>query len=194
ENQAQALTLAVSGKMPSIQEFVARRMAGTRSTINVRSKAPKASPEWQVRIQSAALGFKVSDVGEGGVVQHDSFRNRSAVQTHPLDKKTPCVLKRSIRVPEGKQSKLSLTVSHHPHGDWQLRVLARGTEEEKSAVLHDSIVSSRSIGKNEWQEIEVDLSKYAGQRIQLTLENRANNWANEWAYWHKVEISSSESE
>jgi hypothetical protein len=41
---------------------------------------------------------------------------------------------------------------------------------------------------HEWLEMDVDLSDYAGQQIQLSIENRANNWRNEWAYWHEIKV------
>ena len=44
-------------------------------------------------------GLRVTAVGEGGVIRHTSFRNQTAVQTHPLDRKTPCVIsKKSVAV------------------------------------------------------------------------------------------------
>lgn len=58
------------------------------------------------------------------MVKHSVFRNITAVQTHPLDRKKPCYLVRELEVPRGKKTLLQLKVSHHPHGDWQLRVLA----------------------------------------------------------------------
>ena len=39
-------------------------------------------------------------------------------------------------------------------------------------------------------DVTVDLSKYAGTQIQLRIENRANDWRNEWAYWHEVKVVS----
>ena len=81
-----------------------------------------------------------------------------------------------------RKTTLKLRVSHHPHGDWQLRVLANGK------VIADQLVGPDTVGKDEWLDMAVDLSSFAGKRIKLTLENKANNWANEWAYWNKVEI------
>ena len=75
-------------------------------------------------------------------------------------------------------------MSHHPHGDWQLRVLV-GKD-----VLVDKIVGSKSVAKDEWLDVTVDLTKFAGRTIPLTIENRPNNWNNEWAYWHRVSIVS----
>jgi hypothetical protein len=57
-------------------------------------------------------------------------------------------------------------------------------------VLKDTIVGAKTVGKNKWLTLEIDLTKYAGQDLDLTLECRANNWANEWAYWPSVEVVS----
>jgi hypothetical protein len=183
EHPQQALKLAVSGKMPKLQQFVARRIAGGNAKTNVPRRPGEVTAQEQRNMQQAAPGFKVVDVGEKGVVKHTVFRNITAVQTHPLDRKKPCYLVRELDVPKGKKTHLQLKVSHHPHGDWQLRVLA-GKE-----VLADQLVSAKTV-TDEWLEITVDLSKYAGTQIQLRIENRANDWRNEWAYWHTVKVVS----
>jgi hypothetical protein len=89
-----------------------------------------------------------------------------------------------LAVPEKKKTKLSLRVSHHPHGDWQLRVLVGGE------VIFDQIIGSKSVSDDEWLDVNVDLTKFAGRTIQLSIENRPNDWRNEWAYWNKVKIVS----
>jgi putative membrane-bound dehydrogenase-like protein len=178
----QSLRVAIAGKIPALQEFVARRLATGNAKTRAINQVQQAE-EWDRIIQTMAKGFRVNDVGEGGVVRHEVFRNQSAVQTHPLDRKRPCVLGNNrVDVPEGKKTYLKMRVSHHPHGDWQLRVLSEGE------VLDDRIVSASTVGQDEWLDVSVDLSKFAGRRIQLSIENRANNWKNEWAYWNKVEI------
>ncbi|MFP6648327.1 MAG: PVC-type heme-binding CxxCH protein, partial [Pirellulaceae bacterium] len=182
-NPEQSLKLAVSGKMPKLQQFVARRIASGNAKSNIPRQPGQVTAEEQRSIQQAAPGFKVVDVGEKGVVKHSVFRNITAVQTHPLDRKKPCYLVRELEVPKGKKTLLQLKVSHHPHGDWQLRVLP-GKE-----VLADQVVSAETV-TDEWLDVVVDLSKYAGTQIQLRIENRANDWRNEWAYWHEVKVVS----
>ena len=76
-----------------------------------------------------------------------------------------------------------MQVSHHPHGDWKLRVLANREVIVDKNVLSDLVT-------NEWLNVDVDLSRYAGQKIRLNIENRANNWHCEWAYWNEVRIVS----
>ena len=184
-NAPQALKLAVSGKMPKLQEFVARRIASGNAGDDRPGEPGSVTQKEQQTMQQAAPGFKVVDVGERGVVSHSAFRNITAVQTHPLDRKKPCYLLRELEVPKGKKTHLQLKVSHHPHGDWQLRVLA-GKE-----LLVDQVVSAKTV-TDEWLDVTVDLSKYAGTQIQLRIENRANDWQNEWAYWHEVKVISRE--
>lgn len=180
-----ALTLAVSGKIPKLQEFVARRMLSGETVVDLSSpKKPRPKAEWQTTIKKVAPGFNVRNVGEGGVVEHKVFRNAKAVQTHPLNKNKASSLHRTAAIPENKKTTLQMRVSHHPHGDWQLRVLADGK------MIENQLVSSKSVGDDEWMEVSVDLTSYAGKKIRLSIENHPNNWMNEWAYWNKVAIIS----
>lgn len=173
----QALALAVNGKLSSLQEFVARRLA-------TGDVAEGSDPDWQRVVARVAPGFDVRNVGEGGIVHHKVFRNRSAMQTHPKDRHQPCRMIRDVKIPAGKTTSLQMRVSHHPHGDWQLRVLV-GKD-----VLADQTISSSTVSQDEWLDVHVDLSKYAGSQIRLVLENRANDWHNEWAYWNEVKLVS----
>jgi len=182
QHRRRSLGLAVAGKIPALQEFVARRLVtgdgGPREFNQVQQAA-----EWDRIIQTVARGMRVNGVGEGGVVSHEVFRNQMAVQTHPLDRNTPCVLGNNrVDIPQGKKTSLKLRVSHHPHGDWQLRVVADGK------TIADQIVGPETVGSDEWLDVSVDLSQFAGRRIKLSIENRANNWRNEWAYWNQVKV------
>lgn len=182
DHPGESLKLAVAGKIPFLQESVARRLATGDGPVG-DFEAVKNEASWNKAIEKIASGFRVTNCGEGGVVRHSVFRNRVAVQTHPKDRNTACTLfARGVDVSKDKKTTLKLSVSHHPHGDWKLRVLAN----EK--VIADQIVGPETVGKDEWLNVAVDLSPFAGKTVKLTLENKANNWANEWAYWNKVEI------
>ena len=184
----QSLQLAINGKIPALQEFVARRLFTGNAPPVAKGNQPRRrwvqKPDWQKTIQAVAPGFKVLNVGERGVVHHKVFRNQTAVQTHPLDRKTPSSLERQFVVPKDKKTTLKLRVSHHPHGDWQLRVRV------SDKIVKEQIVGSKTVSKDEWLELAVDLTPYAGKSIKLALENYPNNWMNEWAYWNQVSIVS----
>ncbi len=177
-----ALKLATESQFPQLAEFVARRLVTGDVPSGLLKRTRQSSQQQQKLLQEVAPGFQVKNVGEGGVVFHKELRNRVAVQTHPLNREEPCVIYRNAKIPAEGKTHLKLTASHHPHGDWQLRILVNGD------VVVDQVVNSKSVDR-EWLDTSVDLSKYAGETVLLVIENRANNWANEWAYWSSIEIS-----
>jgi len=183
-NQQRALELVVGGKIPQLQEFVARRLV-TGDLNPAELTQAQRSAQWGKIVQTLMKGLSVDAVGEGGVVRHASFRNQSAVQTHPLDRNTPCILSSSrLQIPSDKKSHLCLRVSHHPHGDWILRVSVNGE------LLGEQLVSSATVGSDEWLDVSMDLTRFAGEQVSLSIENRANDWHNEWAYWNQVKVIS----
>ncbi|MEM0968647.1 MAG: PVC-type heme-binding CxxCH protein, partial [Verrucomicrobiota bacterium] len=164
EDPRKALATAMGGAMPFLQESVARRMV---SGAPADHKKPNQAllRKWHAAVQTVAPGFRVDSAGEGGVVALTSFRNGKAVQTHPASRKRACTLTRNLYIPAGEETRLRARVSYHAHGDWQLRVLAA------KEVLLDQVVSYALV-KKEWFEVDVDLSKFAGQTIEVALENR----------------------
>ena len=175
-----ALQTAISGKIPFLQESVARRML-SGSLTKSNGKRVNDSAKWKSIVAEFAPGFEPFNVGEGGVRKLQGFRNQQGFQTHPKDKDTPCSLKRTVKIPANQKTTLKLRASYHPHADWQLRVLA------DKELLHDQIVSYKTV-ESEWLDLEIDLSKYAGKSINLILENKANNWMNEFGYWGSIKI------
>ncbi|MDF1755626.1 MAG: hypothetical protein P1U89_22750 [Verrucomicrobiales bacterium] len=180
-----ALDIAINGKIPFLLESVSRRM------VSGVAKTGKPSPrdlqvKWEKALRTVAPGFRPDRAGEGGVVALNSFRNVKAVQTHPLDEKTPCILERNLTVPRDQATRLRARVSYHPHGSWRLRILAGGE------VLADQVVDFETV-KSEWLDIDVDLTQFAGRDIDLTLENAAHRGKHNFAYWGKVEIVSGDS-
>jgi putative membrane-bound dehydrogenase-like protein len=178
---AKALDLAVQSHIPMLQEHTARRMVSGGTSDPPNAAAKQAA--WTRTLQLIAPGFTPRNVGEGGVVALSSFRNEPAVQTHPKDRKTACELVRRLTVSAGKTTTLRIRASYHPHGDWQLRVLAN------KQVLADQIVSSQTVD-GEWLDLDLDLTRFSGQAIDLSIENRANNWMNEFGYWGRITVAS----
>jgi putative membrane-bound dehydrogenase-like protein len=198
ENPDKALQLAMNSKLTKLQELTARRMVSGDLPARPARKKPtrsakkdtrptfpgKAPLAQQQQIQKVAPGFQAWDLGLRGAIPHKVFRNEFAIMTHPFSREKPARLVRHVEVPKGKKTTLKVRVSHHPHADWQLRVLAG------KKVLKDTMVSSKTVGKDEWLTLEFDLSSYAGQHLDLTFECKANNWSNEWAYWSGVKVES----
>ncbi|HOE10196.1 MAG TPA: ADP-ribosylglycohydrolase family protein [bacterium] len=104
--------------------------------------------------------------------------------THPLNRETPAVLKRTVTIPKDSRARLRLVVTHHieaPESDWQLRVIVNG----------ELIGTERIAGQKEqspWKTLEYDLKPYAGKKVTIRLENAANDWKYEAAYWAMAEV------
>jgi len=62
-------------------------------------------------------------------------------------------------------------------------VKADGKLLHRQTVTHDG---------SRWQTVKLDLSKFAGRRVVLRLENMANNWQWEFAYWSGLTLTEGE--
>ena len=70
-----------------------------------------------------------------------------------------------------------------------------GTVGNGWGVIHDDGTYGRWEGRQlgpRWQDVALDLSSLAGRRVVLRLENAANNWAFEFAYWSNLRIDTGE--
>ena len=103
----------------------------------------------------------------------------NVLMTHPLSQHTPCVLFRSLEVPLGKTTALTLRVRDDNRGDFKLIVKANGNE-----------LLRKDIADNRWQDLRIDLSGYAGKTVQLEVLNQATGWKFEAAYWSRIAIES----
>ena len=182
ESPKKALTLAAQSKLPRLQEFTPRRLLGGKTAKTSKKSGKSNLAAWQKLVRQTAPKFSINDSGVGGVVRFDSFRNKSAIRTHPINKGVPSVLSRKLMIQEDMKTVLRATVSHHPHGDWELRVKVDGK------VISRREVSSKTV-INEWMIHEVDLTPYAGTEINLQLENYPTDWRNEWGYWHEIKVN-----
>ncbi len=177
-----ALELVVAGKIPNLQQFTARRLvSGDLSEVSNKERATIKAKKRRTNIMRIAPGFNIRNVGEGGVLPLSSFRNETAVQTHPKDRLTPCEIFNWVDIPKGKSTHLKIRASYHPHGDWKIRVKAGGK------VLAEQVVSYETV-KDEWLNLDIDLSQYAGKNIKLTIENAFNDGKNAYAFWGVIKV------
>lgn len=157
----------------------ARQLPGVRAPTPRETLRPA---EFNELLAEVAPGFTVEASGERGVGLVAEHMGRPfVVRTHPVDREKPCVLRSPIEIPKGKRTRLLLTVSHDPRGDWRLVVRTGGK------TLHDSIVGAETT-RGGWADLAIDLSSLAGRRIELEVLNQANGWSYEFAYWGRVEV------
>jgi putative heme-binding domain-containing protein len=133
-------------------------------------------------VEEVAPGFSTAASGEGGVaIVSEHFGRAGVLRTHPVSRAAPCILSRRLKVPSAGTSHLALDVSHDPRGDWLLVVTINGTSVHEQLVGPDTTTDG-------WASVLVDLTPYAGQTIDLALQNRANGWSYEFGYWGRAEL------
>jgi hypothetical protein len=143
--------------------------------VDIGDAVEKFAPGWSIRNCGSyrTPGFHTTLLGKANVLA-----------THPLNAETPCVLYKRVSVPEGGETKLHLTVGHDHPGDWQLIVRANGKELLNTAV-------GPEMSRDNWMDVDADLTPYAGHDIELELLNAFNekNW--EAAFWAEIAIDGS---
>ncbi|MFM8471625.1 MAG: PVC-type heme-binding CxxCH protein [Limisphaerales bacterium] len=120
---------------------------------------------------------------EGAPAKRVEFAGRpNVLLTHPFSREKPAALECELTVPAGQKTALKFSVASHEKGDWELRVLADGKP------LHKQLIARQ--GSEVWLPVTVDLTPLAGQKVLLRLENAANGWSWEFAYWSAIEVKS----
>lgn len=128
------------------------------------------NPEWRI----------VAPDFEGSPKRFVEFAGqRDVLMTHPFNSDRPAVIERRLTVPNELGAKLTFRVASHEKGDWELRALANGKPIHKQVINH--------AGKR-WKTIEIDLAAFAGKQVDLRLENHANDWSWEFAYWSDIRL------
>ncbi len=128
-------------------------------------------------------GWKILKCGKDMDPGFPERDGQIVLMTHPWNKTEPCILSRDLEIAKGKTTILKLNVGSHEAGkfDWRLLVKVNGKQ------IFDSIIGTGQYNKR-WNEIKVDLSSYAGQKIKLELLNQAEGWMCEAGYWKTIEV------
>ncbi len=164
---------AVDAKMPYPKTATSTPASGARVATSINNRLPaevkKFAPGWEVR-------------NWGGLAMKPGLRKTwhgrtNVLMTHPQSRDQPCVLSLQTDIPSGKKTTLCFAVTSHPKEDWKLCVRING-----------EVVLEKTITGVSWQECEVDLSSYAGRPVTIELENHANGWAVEAAYWNQLTL------
>ena len=113
----------------------------------------------------------------------NQYRGRENVLlTHPLDRETSCVFQKEVAVPSDGKTALKLSVSHDLAGDWLLIVRVNGSPQL------ETVVGPETVAADGWLDATVDLTPFAGQKINVEVENKANGWMCEAGYWSKLAV------
>ena len=133
-------------------------------------------------LRKFAPGWEASDCldspGAGLVAKVQGKDN--VLLTFPTDQDTPCRLTNSLRLPATPKKVLHLVVTYSV-GSWVLSVQANGQQLFQQVISQDTLTSP-------WQEVDVDLSAYAGQTIRLDLLNQQKDSRWPGAFWASIDL------
>ena len=157
---------------------------GSRYTEAEQLEVVYSPARMQRAVQAVAPGWSIRDWGfamDPGL--HDEALGRMKVLvTHPpADRKSPCVLERTLKIPAEGVTTLVIEAGHDPRGDWALVVRCDGGE------LLRRIVGPRTT-KAGWLEMRVDLSSFAGRTVKVEVLNQPTGWAWEAAFWSRIGV------
>jgi len=146
-------------------------LEGGARTVDISADVEKFLPGWSARncLDDSNPGINAEVRGK-----------KDVLVTHPLNEAAGCELYGPVTVSEG-QSTLRLVVGHHEEGDWTLLVKANG------AFLLETTIG-REDSEDGWMVVDVDLSKFAGSEVSMSLFNLANGWHDEAGYWASIEV------
>ncbi len=164
---------SVNARMPLIKTPESRLKARRQQQAAVGRKLA-------AEVQQFAPGWTVRDSGGPGM--KPGLRERwggrdSVLLTHPVSRDKPCVLSRMIEVPRNRRTSLVFAVNNHPKGDWKLVVQIDGEQ-----------VLEKPIQGTKWRQVRIDLSKYAGETVNVELQNHATGWSFEAGYWSRLAV------
>jgi len=161
-------------------------IANSKFTEAEMAKITMGAHDISSAVKKVAPGWKVSkcgpDMDPGLRGEHNGRKN--VLMTHPLNKSTPCVLSRTVKVPLDKVLILSFYAGHHPGGDWELIVKGNGEERFKT------VIGEKTTTKDGWTEIQVVFPLNSqGKDVKIELLNKATGWSWEAGYWDDIKIS-----
>ncbi len=141
-------------------------------------------PGWQL--------INCAQVANTGLPVKGSEALMAAFITHPLSEASPAMITKKVEIPKGKKTTLKLSVTGYEGRDQQWELLVR---VDMADVFQKVIMGKkkRHFPVTDLQEINIDLTPYAGKEIMIDLYNRpapGGNPLTALAYWGKIEIIS----
>jgi ADP-ribosylglycohydrolase len=126
--------------------------------------------------------WRLSHASKGGVGATYLEWETNTLVTFPRDTR-PCRLERKILIPAG-QAQLALNVGSDPGRPWLLQILVND-----DSVLKQTITSDSAGKETQYQDLQADLSKYAGQTVKVRLYRcLLDGNALGSAYWRTAEV------
>lgn len=83
---------------------------------------------------------------------------------------------------------LDLVVTNSPESEWRLIVRANGE------TIHDRLINDELTSQEGWVRLQVDLARYAGQKVLLEVRDQSGQTPNATAYWKQIALTDKQPE
>jgi len=171
--------------VPADYRFTKEEMAQIKvDTRELEKEFNEVFPGWKL--------INCAQVANTGLPVKGSGALNAAFITHPQSEASPVMITKTVEIPKGKTSTLKLSVTGYEGRDQQWELLVR----VDMADVFQKVIKGKKKRHNpvtDLQEIEIDLTPYAGKKIMIDLYNRpapGGNPLTALAYWGKIDIVS----
>lgn len=128
--------------------------------------------------------FSSPELSHGVHRLKEHFGQTDVLRTHANAQDKPAIFRTGLTLPADKPKMVDLVVSHGYQTDWQLVVKVNGE------VVHSELINDKlTLLQRGWASVQVDLSRFAGQKVYLEVLNQSNNWMGEYAFWKRMAIA-----
>jgi len=103
------------------------------------------------------------------------------VRFHPLNKETPVILKRTMKLSDKNPCLFLKVASFDGESDFVLSVRVNG-----KVAMPDRIVCTSDL--EPWEDLVVPLFDWRGDSVEIEIVAKANNWWCEWSNFARIEI------
>jgi len=135
-----------------------------------------------------AESFKIYQNSSSAEPKFISWKGKDdVIKTTLPDKNTSVLIIGNVSIPEGKESYLSLGVSCEDDGEWDLEIIVEEGLYYRSFLKKEINSGTLTTG---WEEIQFDLSKYAGTEIEILIKQTAGDIHKSHAYWNDIKVVS----
>ena len=128
------------------------------------------NPQWEV---------DSAEKGPAPTVMTDWNGREHILVTHPYGHQRSASLSSTLDVASEGATWLRIRAGAAQDGPWVLRVFV-----DQKLVHRQRMEASAGT----WQEVQVDLTPFAGPSVPVRLENYAYDLTNDFAYWDRIEV------
>jgi hypothetical protein len=127
--------------------------------------------------------FSSPDLVHGVFRLKEHAGQTDVLRTYPNAHDKPVIFRTGMVLQKDKSSRLDMHVSHFQQFDWQLIVKVNG-----EILLDQTINEKLTLPQKGWASIQVDLTRFAGQKIFVEVIQQSNKRQNEYAFWKRMAI------